>query len=188
MNTKGFLDTDCSHYIIDETISENPKLQKFILDSGADVTVTNDAKLIQNLHEFSNLILTDSGGREHRSQGRGTIQVGGHTLTCYHAPTLKVSVVSVSDLKDLGEDTLFRANGNVYVTNHGSQTFKLIGKEEDNKLFKIRFVGQKAMLRTQFAGLNRENSYPRSINFVGLHNKRDEYNDIFVHEQHGHPN
>lgn len=173
MNTKGFLDIDCSHYIIDETISENPKLQKFILDSGADVTVTNDAKLIQNLHEFSNLILTDSGGREHRAQGRGTIQVCGHTLTCYCAPTLKVSVVSVGDLKDLGEDTLFRANGNVYVTNHGSQTFKLIVKEEDNKLFKIRFVGQKAMLRTQFAGLNRENSFPRAINFVGLHNKRD---------------
>lgn len=129
MNTNGFLDIDGSRYVIDETISQNPKLQKFILDSGADVMVTNDAMLIQNLHEFSNLILTDSGGREHRAQGRGTIEVGGHTLTCYHAPTLTVSVVSVRDFKDLGEDTLFRANGNVYVTNHGSQTFKLIGKE-----------------------------------------------------------
>ncbi|KAM9886417.1 hypothetical protein OXX79_014197, partial [Metschnikowia pulcherrima] len=112
------------------------------------------------MNPYHGLSLTDSGGKLHHAQGKGTIVVGGNRITCYFAPTLKVSVVSISDLRRLGENVLFHKNGNVYVSDTERNSFRYIGTNEDRKMFEVHFVG--------------------------LQNKPDNFDAMHVHREYAH--
>lgn len=145
---------------VDPRRETGPILDNFIIDSGAAVTVTDNRELITDMHLFEDLILADSGGKQHFSKGCGTINVGGHTIVCYWAPTLRVSVISVDDLTQLGAYTIFTPLDGVYMTDHKSRTMKWIG----NARGPARIV----------------------IRFVGLQNKPDRYNPEWIHRLYGH--
>lgn len=81
-------------YSVDDFLDSYGIHQHFLFNSGADVTVTNRKDLINDLQHFSNLILTDSGGHDHISEGIGHINPAEQTLPCHYAPSLKVSVIS----------------------------------------------------------------------------------------------
>lgn len=106
----------------------------------------------------------DSGGTEHTSSGVGTIQIGGYTIPCFWAPTLRVSVVSTQDLTDLDASIIIHTDGHVYAAGADNRTLTWLGKAASN----IETVP--------------------SIRFVGIQNKQDNYDAFWIHKQYAHAN
>ncbi|GEQ70445.1 hypothetical protein JCM33374_g4122 [Metschnikowia sp. JCM 33374] len=158
-----FLTVDGTQLTTIENLIPSEITSEFIIDTGADASVTGNKALIQDFQSWGHLSIYDSGGHHHLSEGYGHIKLGDHVIRCYYVPTLEVSVISIYDLHDLAEHTIFRSNGDVYLTDTGKKVLQKVGYME----------------RQHFHSM---------VGFVGLQNKKDKFNAYNIHRVHAHPN
>ncbi|OBA21710.1 hypothetical protein METBIDRAFT_12186 [Metschnikowia bicuspidata var. bicuspidata NRRL YB-4993] len=109
-------------------------LQNFICATNYGISFTHKKELLSDYQPMGTLTMINLSGKIHSVPGKGTIFIGGHTLTCNWIPTTSISILNINDFLKLGEHLLIYSNGDVYVSNILLRTLNYIGKVDEKKL------------------------------------------------------
>ncbi len=153
-----------------------------LVDSGAELTVTNDPNLLENISDFD-----DSAGTANRNyniqlkrQGTITLKLkfGNTCIPAFYSPDVPCTLISTNDLNAHGIDVIFTANGKNYLQK-GLEKHVL---EENNHLS----TTPTPIIQTKFPTYKGSSFHIKKVFMVPSINDKEENSWKSLHEQFSH--